>query len=146
MDWVIAVLLLSTGALIGFFAARHTKRPNQLEQDNQRQSDKEVFLQHASTHLEEVFNQIADVEKYCSAARMELTHLQSRIKTFSRDGEDIQPHFFGEQAGAYLRDAESQKEQINRQSTGVQPKDYSGKSSGLFQPESDIKKSTKTEA
>ena len=50
MDWVIAILLLSVGALIGFFAARHNKRPNQLEQDKQKQSDKEVFLQHAFQH------------------------------------------------------------------------------------------------
>ncbi len=139
MDWIVGILLLVVGTIIGFFIAKQTtKKPSvATEKDAQKESHKKLFVQQTSVYLESAFSSIAEIEKQCEASRSQLEHFQSQLKTFSRDESKPQEQFFGEQASVYLRNSESKKTSTVK-SSDVQPRDYSGEASGLLQ--------TKTEA
>lgn len=137
MDWIIGLALLLVGAIIGYFIAKQMVETSHTpsEEEAKQESTKQLFVQQASVQLDAAFSALASIEKQCNEARAQFEHFQSQLKTFSLDDGKQQDHFFGEQAAVYLRNAESGKLKESSQTT-VQPRDYSGQSSGLLQPES----------
>ena len=140
MDWMIGVLLLACGALIGFFMAKQLLKKNASETNNEtkQESSKQLFIQQSSMHLESAFTVLTNIEKQCDDARLQLEHFQSQLKVFGQDAADQPDHYFGEQAAMYLRNAESGKAKV-ASTTTTQPKDYSGEASGLLQPDTAVK-------
>lgn len=140
MDWLIGVLLLVSGALIGFFVAKQLLKKSALEisSETKQESSKQLFIQQAGVHLEGAFSVLTSIEKQCDDARLQLEHFQSQLKLYSQDDANQPDHYFGEQAAMYLRNAESGKAKV-ASTTTTQPRDYSGEASGLLQPDAAAK-------
>ena len=72
MDWIVGVLLLVVGSIIGFFVARQTlKNPSTAtEKDAQKESHKQLFVQQTAVYLESAFATIAEIEKQCESEQI----------------------------------------------------------------------------
>jgi len=134
------VLLLVSGALIGFFVAKQLlkKSVSEMSNETKQESSKQLFIQQAGVHLENAFSVLVNIEKQCDDARLQLEHFQSQLKVYGQDEADQPDHYFGEQAAMYLRNAESGKAKV-ASTTTTQPRDYSGEASGLLQPDTTVK-------
>jgi uncharacterized protein YneF (UPF0154 family) len=53
MDWLVGILLLAVGIVIGFFVAKYVKKEqsNKTDADSNEQTIKELMMQQASHHL-----------------------------------------------------------------------------------------------
>ena len=131
MDWIIGLLLLTVGVIIGFFVAKHLASTSS-EQNNQELETtiKQVLAQQASQHIHESRSVLDNIEQQCADLREQLHNYEHLLQEQATDDKQ-QLAFFGDQASAYLRNKQpKKKEQSNK--TDYQPLDYSAESSGLF--------------
>lgn len=131
MDWIIGVLLLGAGAIIGFFVARQFAQ-RASEQNNQELETtiKQILAQQASQHIVESRSVLDNIEQQCSNLREQLDNYEHLLQEQAVDDKE-QLAFFGDQAAAYLRNKQPKKK-AQQNKTDYQPLDYSAQSSGLF--------------
>ena len=133
MEFIISVLLVAAGAVVGFFAAKYwfTQRPQLQEEKQVELTIKELLAQQTSSHLLESRQMLATIEKQCAALKSQFDHFEANV-VFDDEPEDQERlTFFGDQANAYLRNkaTKAKSEHVN---TEFQPLDYAGGNSGVF--------------
>ncbi len=132
MDWLVGLLLLLVGVVVGFFVTKFLNRKeyNSLDKAASEQTIQELMNQQAVNHVQET-KQIADNLITQSAS------LKQRIEDFEQllisqqAGPEASMNYFGEHTTAYLRN-KSTKPTREKTSSGTQPLDFSSQSSGLF--------------
>jgi uncharacterized membrane-anchored protein YhcB (DUF1043 family) len=132
MDWLLGLLLLLVGGIIGFFGTKFSNRKERstLDKAASKQTIQELMNQQAVNHVQET-KQIADNLSTQSAL------LKQRIEDFEQllisqqAGLEVSMNYFGEHTTAYLRN-KSTKPTREKTSSGTQPLDFSSQSSGLF--------------
>ena len=133
MDWLVGLLLLVVGGIIGFFVAKYfsTEKQSTSEEAAKEQTIQELMHQQATMHVQET-KQIADSLIAQSAS------LKQQIESYEQllisqqalpDGSSL--NYFGEHTTAYLRN-KSAKPSREKSNADVQPLDFSSQSSGLF--------------
>ena len=132
MDWIIGLLLLVVGGIIGFFAAKIVlNRPQQEDAEKSEQTVKQIMAQHASTHLAESRVVLESLTEQCNNLREQLDAYEGLIEVNTRDDDGNRLNFFGEHATVYIQNAQSNNKS-KREPSDFQPRDFSSGSSGLF--------------
>ena len=125
MDWLIGVVLVLVGAVIGFFVAKYVYFDKEkTSKDGQKeQTLKDVMVQQSLNHVAEsrkIAEQLENLDNY-----------ESSLSLLNADAQSSNVSFFGEHASAFLQNKE-QKVTREKDSADVQPLDFSNQSSGLF--------------
>ncbi len=129
MELLIGILLLVGGAIIGYFVARF-----QLQQDNDAEQQFQQQQQHnaiAQGHILETTQLLDALDAQSKGIREQLAQFESALSAAEETEDKPQLTFFGDQASAYLRNAQRSDKRPATQAED-QPRDYSGDSSGLF--------------
>ncbi len=133
MDWIVGLLLLIVGAIIGFFVAKFLA-DKKLAEQAQKYSDstlKEIMAQHAADHLSESRALVEAMQSKCEALALQLDSYESVLNASQTDDQGNHLSFFGEHATAFIR--HQQVKQKRKPTTAeFQPRDFSSESSGLF--------------
>ena len=133
MDWVVGLLLLLVGAVIGFFVAKYVLMNNHSNQSSQssEQTVKQIMAQQAATHLAQSRLVVDSLSQECDKLREQMDAYEHLLnaETQSEDGQSLS--YFGEHATVYLRNQQAKQKRSPSQAD-FQPKDFSSGSSGLF--------------
>ncbi len=133
MDWIIGVLLLIVGGVIGFFIAKQfleNKLSNQNSQTSE-QTIKEIMAQQAATHLYQSRQVVENLQQQCDVLRSQLDAYEDLLNSEVQGDDKNQLSYFGDQATAFIRNQQNQQK-TQRANADVQPQDFSNESSGLF--------------
>ncbi|AWL12949.1 hypothetical protein HMF8227_02497 [Saliniradius amylolyticus] len=132
MDWLVGLLLLACGVVIGFFVGRflHRKHNGAASQQQIEQTIKQVLFEQADAHIGECRQILDTIDTQSQHLRQELQHYESLLQP-QEDDSAPKLNFFGDQASAYLRHQRPHKEYAPKP-TGAQPQDYANDGSGLF--------------
>ena len=132
MDWLIGLLLLLVGGIIGFFVAKYFNQEKQSESDKAQggQTIQELMHQQAAMHIQET-KQIAEKLVDQSARLQQQVENYEQLLISQQAGpEGSSLNYFGEHTTAYLRN-KSPKPTRKDSSADIQPLDFSSKSSGF---------------
>lgn len=134
MDWIIGILLLLCGTVVGFFVGRFV---------SQRQSGgssglhlekeiKSMLSEQGHIHVNECRQVLDAMAQQSEQLKQQLDHYETLL-THTDDDDNASPQlsYFGDQASAYLRNQGKPRKQQN-QAPDYQPRDYPSASSGLF--------------
>ena len=132
MDWLVGLLLLLVGGIIGFFVTKffNKKNASSLDKVASEQTIQELMNQQAVNHVLET-RQIADNLIAQSASLKQRVEDYEQLLISQQTGPEGSLNYFGEHATAYLRN-KSAKPTREKSSAGTQPLDFSSQSSGLF--------------
>ncbi|MCC2617835.1 YhcB family protein [Aestuariibacter halophilus] len=133
MDWVIGILLLLAGAVIGYFLARFQmdkKAADDAEQSGE-QTLREIMLQQAGSHLDQTRHMVNAIQQQCEAMQEQMDAYEHVLHIESEQDGKQQLSYFGEHATMYIRSKQKAPKR-EPSTTDVQPRDFSSGSSGLF--------------
>lgn len=133
MDWIIGLLLLLVGGVIGFFTAKVLLgRPQQEQSDKStEQTMKQIMAQQAATHLSESRQVLESLTQQCDNLREQLDAYEGLVEVNMREEDGNRLNYFGEHAAVYIRNAQNSGK-TKREPSEFQPRDFSSGSSGLF--------------
>ncbi len=133
MDWLVGMLLLVAGAVIGYFVARYF---NQDEQKTQNQAEHEqtiqqLMVQQATEHLHQSKKIAEEMTQKTAALNEQITNYEQLLIKQKSGAEDSQLNYFGEHASTYLRNKDKTPSR-EKSNADIQPLDFASESSGLF--------------
>ena len=133
MDWIVGLLLLVCGAVIGFFAARYSLNKSGDKQSGMamEQDIKRLMSEQAAIHISECRQMLATIDQQSEMLKSQMENYESLLTQVDTEQDKPQLNYFGEQASAYLRN-QSKKQQPVSQTTDYQPRDYANAGTGLF--------------
>lgn len=132
MDWLVGLLLLLVGGIVGFFVTQFLSRKKRstLDKAASEQTIQELMNQQAVNHVQET-KQIANNLITQSALLKQRVEDFEQLLINQQAGSDASLNYFGEHTTAYLRNKIT-KPTREKSSAGTQPLDFSSQSSGLF--------------
>lgn len=133
MDWVVGLLLLVVGGVMGFFIARFTSKDNpsaQAAQQNEK-TVKEIMAQQAEQHLAMSRHAIDTLKQQCDALNAQFDAYEQLLTRRDTDDDKKQLSYFGDHADAIIGNQQKAPKQ-KRAAAEFQPRDFSNESSGLF--------------
>jgi uncharacterized protein len=133
MDWVIGILLLIVGGIIGYFVAKFVNERNKLSEKDgaNEQSLRDLMVQQAAKHIQESKKSVLLLEQQTEALNQQINSYEQLIVSANTNENETSMNYFGEHAAAYLRNNTSKQSKENKV-TEFQPLDFSSQSSGLF--------------
>ncbi len=139
MDWLIGVVLVLVGAVLGFFVAKYVyvDKEKSSKDSQKEQTLKDVVIQQSLNHVEESRKIAEQLEKQCQVLTQNLDNYESSLSLLNTDVQSNNVSFFGEHASPFLQNKE-QKVKREKDSADVQPLDFSNQSSGLFSGSDDV--------
>lgn len=133
MDWLVGLLLLLVGGIIGFFVAKFFSKEKLNEADTAASglTIQELMHQQAAMHIQET-KQIAEKLVAQSATlKQQVENYEQLLISQQAGPEGSSLNYFGEHTTAYLRN-KSPKPAREKSSADIQPLDFSSQGSGLF--------------
>lgn len=150
MSWIIGILLVAVGAIIGFFVARywlsnHSDEAELTEQVTQTKQQLADYRQEVADHLATAQALVGQLEETQAKLKSYLHHSADLLQR-----EQLQPSlpFFAEDTVRQLRMANQHKQEKRRSDdrpAADMPRDYSDSHSGLFSGKTATSKSTAKE-
>lgn len=133
MDWIVGLLLLLCGVLVGYFAGRHQLKAQLGTQSGmQEQAGLRQFLfERASLHVQECRQTLNSMQDLCDTLKTQLDQYEHLMEPEDNDDASAKLKFFGEQTTAYLR-SQAPKPKREIDTTEYQPRDYANSGTGLF--------------
>ncbi|MGJ8680685.1 ZapG family protein [Paraglaciecola sp.] len=133
MDWIIGVLLLIVGGIIGYFVAKHFSEEDKNQQNSaeNEQTVQEIMAQQASVHLIETKKIAEQLSQQAESLTQQVSHYEQVLISQKSGAEEDQLNYFGEHAATYLRNKTATPAR-EKDKAEVQPLDFSSESSGLF--------------
>ena len=132
MEWLIGILLLIVGIVIGFFVARFINvEDKKTEQAPKKETVKEIMAQHSNSHILETKKIAHLLEQQTIALNQQIAAFEMVSNADSNGSEGSSLNYFGEHASVYLRN-KGAKQNRTKSSAEFQPLDFSSHSSGLF--------------
>lgn len=132
MDWIVGVLLLVVGIIIGFFVSKFFAEQKLAEQASKLNDTtlKEMLAQHAADHLSQSRDIVASMQARCDDLAVQLDAYENVLNASQMDDSD-KLSFFGEHATVFIRHQQA-KQKRKRETAEFQPKDFSSERTGLF--------------
>jgi uncharacterized membrane-anchored protein YhcB (DUF1043 family) len=133
MDWLVGLLLLIVGGIIGFFVAKIVSKDKQrtIDKAASEQTIQELMNQQAAEHIHET-KQIAEkIIAQSTALKQQVEAYEDLLISQQARPEGNSLNYFGEHTTAYLRN-KSTRPVREKSSADIQPLDFSSQSSGLF--------------
>jgi len=133
MDWLVGLLLLLVGGIIGFFVAKffNTKKHSASKKAASEHTIQELMHQQAAMHVQET-KQIAEkLVAQSTTLRQQVENYEQLLINQQAGPEGSSLNYFGEHTTAYLRN-KSPKAAREKSSADIQPLDFSSQGSGLF--------------
>jgi uncharacterized membrane-anchored protein YhcB (DUF1043 family) len=133
MDWLIGLLLLVVGGIIGFFVAKYvnSKGGKSSESSANEQTIQELMYQQAAVHVQETKQIAENLITQSATLKKQIEDYEQLLISQQTGPERSSLNYFGEHTTAYLRN-KSTKPSREKSSADVQPLDFSSQSSGLF--------------
>lgn len=133
MDWIIGLLLLVAGGVIGFFVARYFFDGGQSKSmaPSNEQHVKELMAEQASGHIEQSRKIIDTLQTQCENLSLQLDSYQNLLNSANQEEGTEQLSYFGQDADLIIRNKLANQKR-KRVPTESQPRDFSSGSSGLF--------------
>ncbi|UAA38436.1 DUF1043 family protein [Paraneptunicella aestuarii] len=133
MDWLVGILLVVVGAIVGFFVAKYflTQSGKAKTKSHTEQSERELLTEQALIHVSHSRKMLEEIQRQSNALQAQMDAYEDIIIQTKgmKDGDSLP--FFSDQATTFLRS--KQKEvKTTSQDIGFQPPDYSQGNSGLF--------------
>ncbi|RWU11154.1 DUF1043 family protein [Pseudidiomarina gelatinasegens] len=137
MSWIIGILLVVAGAIVGFFAARywlaeHSDEAELNDQVTQTKQQLADYRQEVAEHLATAQALVGQLEETQDKLKAYLHHSADLLQ---REQEQPSLPFFAEDTMRELRMANkinSEKRKSDDKAASDMPRDYSDKKSGLF--------------
>jgi len=134
MDWVVGLLLLVVGIVIGFFVAKFLidKKLEERESKLSENSLKDIMANNAANHVHQTREIVDALQAKFGDLTEQLDAYENMLAVAKTnpDGEE-KLSYFGEDAAMYIRNSQS-KQKRKRSDAEFQPRDFSSESSGLF--------------
>lgn len=133
MDWLVGVLLLVVGGIIGYFVAKYFnpgEKTANSEIENE-QTVKQLMVQQATQHLHESKKIAEELNQQSTAMLQQISNYEQLLINQNSGGEESQLNYFGEHASTYLRN-KGNTQNREKNTPEIQPLDFSSESSGLF--------------
>ncbi|MDC0601992.1 YhcB family protein [Aliiglaciecola sp.] len=132
MDWIVGVLLLVVGMILGFFIAKFILEQKLAEQESKSSDNtlKEMLAQHAADHLSQSREIVSSLQTRCEDLSEQLDAYENVLNASQADNSENLT-FFGEHATVFIRHQQA-KQKRKRETPEFQPRDFSGESTGLF--------------
>ena len=132
MDWIVGLLLLVVGMIIGFFISKYISEQKLAEQASKSNDStvKEMLTQHAADHLSQSRDIVSALQSRCEDLSEQLDSFENALSTSQSDDDDNLT-YFGEHATVFIRHQQA-KHKRKREPAEFQPKDFSGERTGLF--------------
>lgn len=133
MDWLIGVLLLLVGAVIGYFVAKFVNERNLSTKKASKSEEtfKELVAQQASMHIQESKQIAQQIRQQAEALNLQIHNYEQLIVNLNSTEDATSMNYFGEDAAAYLRHTPNQQNN-KKTNTDFQPLDFASQGSGLF--------------
>ena len=133
MDWIVGLLLLLVGVVIGYFLSKYwleNKAAVQVDDDNE-ETVKQLVAEQTAQHIADSRSMISDVQQQCDMLQQRLNEFEAFTQRQDEGGEQEKLEFFGGSADTYLSNKQSSqpREKVKAE---YQPRDYANSSSGLF--------------
>lgn len=133
MDWLIGLLLLGVGGIIGFFVAKYFNEDNK-EANSADQNEKtvqELMSQQAAMHVQESKKIVENLLSQSQNLKQQIDNYEQLLLNQNAGPKGSSLNYFGEHTSAYLRhkSIEPSREKSN---ADIQPLDFASQSSGLF--------------
>lgn len=133
MDWLVGLLLLVFGGVIGFFVAKYVNKEEQStsNKDASKQTIQELMNQQAAMHVQQSKQIAENLVVQSNALKQQIEGYEQQLINQKSGSQDDSLNYFGDQTSAYLRNktATPAREKSN---ADIQPLDFSSESSGLF--------------
>lgn len=133
MDWLIGLLLLIAGIIIGFFVGKYLFEPKQQTNaaEEQEKSEKQLLADQANIHIEEVQSLLDGFQQHCARMAEQVEHYKAIIEETNQEKTTNNLEYYNQQASLHLRTKKTDRSKKSSKSD-YQPLDYSEGSSGLF--------------
>jgi uncharacterized membrane-anchored protein YhcB (DUF1043 family) len=133
MDWLVGLLLLLVGVVIGFFVAKLFNKEKQITSDKaaSEQTIQELMSQQAVKHVQETKQIAENLMTQSATLKQQIENYEQLLISQKAGSQGNSLNYFGEHTTAYLRN-KSTKPTREKSSADVQPLDFSSHSSGLF--------------
>jgi len=133
MDWLVGLLLLLVGVVIGFFVAKLFNKEKQITSDKaaSEQTILELMSQQAVKHVQETKQVAENLMTQSATLKQQIENYEQLLISQKAGSQGNSLNYFGEHTTAYLRN-KSTKPTREKSSADVQPLDFSSHSSGLF--------------
>lgn len=145
MDWLIGILLIVAGAIVGFFAAKYFLTQSNKAQSaaQSEKSEAELLAEQALIHVSHSRKMLEEIQRQSNALQSQMDAYEDILiqSKHSKDGESMP--FFSEQATTFLRTKQKEVKPASV-ATGYQPQDYSEGSTGLLNPQGPDSSQNKT--
>ena len=134
MDWIVGLLLLAVGIIIGFFVAKFLIDKKLAEQESKSNDStlKDVMANNAANHVSQTREIVDALNAKCSELTEQLDAYENILAASqenTNNGEKLS--YFGDDAALYIRNSQSKQKRKHTESE-FQPRDFSSESSGLF--------------
>ncbi|KXI29211.1 ZapG family protein [Paraglaciecola hydrolytica] len=140
MDWLIGILLLIVGGIIGYFVAKFVNERSLLASKDAKkeQTFKEIMTQQAADHIQASKQLVQNLAQQTDALNQQIAAYEQLTTSMNANENADSLNYFGEHATSYLRSnvAPQTKEKAT---TEFQPLDFASQSSGLFSGAEDKK-------
>ncbi|MDP5040620.1 MAG: DUF1043 family protein [Paraglaciecola sp.] len=133
MDWLIGILLLLVGGIIGYFVAKFVNERKLLTKADaaSEQTAKELMVQQANNHIQESKQIAQQLVQQAQTMNEQINAYEQLIINMNTSEDGTSLSYFGEHAAAYLRH-NSTKQSRDKAVTEFQPLDFASQGSGLF--------------
>lgn len=133
MDWLIGVLLLVVGIVIGFFVAKYvyTDKSESSQTSQKEQTLRDILTQQSQAHIDETRKIAGQFEHYSQALGYKLDAYEKLLNSHKTGMQGTSLSYFGEHASPFLQ-REDKKISRVKNTADVQPLDFSNEGSGLF--------------
>jgi uncharacterized membrane-anchored protein YhcB (DUF1043 family) len=133
MDWLVGLLLLIVGGIIGFFVAKYVNKNKQRTTDKSesQQTIQELMSQQAAEHIQETKKIAENIMAQSAVLKQQVDIYEQLLISQQAGPEGSSLSYFGEHTTAYLRNKSSRPTR-EKLIADIQPLDFSSQSSGLF--------------
>jgi uncharacterized membrane-anchored protein YhcB (DUF1043 family) len=142
MEWLIGILLLLIGGLIGYFVAKLVNERKLLTRNDRENTQKlkDLVVQQATDHIQQSKQIVQQLSQQTEAFNQQIDNYEQLIINLNTAENGTSLNYFDEQASAYLRQ-NSKTPDKDKTLTDYQPLDFASQGSGLFSGSKEKKQS-----
>jgi uncharacterized membrane-anchored protein YhcB (DUF1043 family) len=136
MDWLIGILLLLVGGIIGYFVAKLVNKGSlsTATDTEKEQTIKEIMAQHATDHIQTSKQLVQNLARQTEALNQQIEAYEQLTTGMNVNENGNNLNYFGEHATSYLRTNVAPKSK-DKATADFQPQDFAAQGSGLFSGE-----------
>ncbi|MCV2883644.1 YhcB family protein [Aestuariibacter sp. AA17] len=132
MDWIVGILLLLAGVIVGFFIAKYVyANQNKKASKDTANTLKQVLAQQAASHINQSRMIVDTLKLECEKLEEEINGYETLLQSETKNEGGAKLNYFGEHATTIIGN-QQKREKRAASATDVQPRDFSMGGSGLF--------------